>query len=241
MAGAFTNVSGADFKVTSTRTNGGFNIYRVAITWELGSWYEPDFNKPHYSFFPRVDAGGFEYASETTAYVAPTGLTAGSLSRFLEITPSGLQAVFNTSNNYFRVDYVGGNAPTTSNFNILSAGYWKHTGEIHSTGDIIGFTTAGASDERLKDTIENITEEDYLKLKELVPITYSWKSDNEKEKHYGLIAQQVDKVFPELTRKKIFGEYMTINYIGLIPILVGMIQKQNSRISELERTLNSSK
>ena len=241
MAGAFTHVSGADFKVISTRTNGGFNIYRVAITWELGSWYEPDFNKPHYSFFPRADAGGFEYASETTAYVAPTGLTAGSLSRFLEITPSGLQAVFNTSDNYFRVDYAGGNPTNTSNFNILSAGYWKHTGEIHSTGDIIGFTTAGASDERLKDTIENITEEDYLKLKELVPITYSWKSDNEKEKHYGLIAQQVDKIFPELTRKKLFGEYMTINYIGLIPILVGMIQKQNSRISELERTLNSSK
>jgi len=240
MAGSFTNVSGADFKVTSTRTNGGFNIYRVAITWELGSWYEPDFNKPHYSFFPRADAGGFETASETTAYVAPTGLTAGSLSRFLEITPSGLQAVFNTENNYFRVEFLS-STPSTSNFNIKSAGYWKHTGEFHSTGDVIGFTTAGASDERLKDTIENITEEDYLKLKELVPVTYSWKSDNEKEKHYGLIAQQVDKVFPELTRKKLFGEYMTINYIGLIPILVGMIQKQNSRISELERRLNSSK
>ena len=112
---------------------------------------------------------------------------------------------------------------------------------MHSTGDIVGFTTAGASDERLKDTIENITEEDYLKLKELVPVTYSWKSDKEKEKHYGLIAQQVDKVFPELTRKKLFGEYMTINYIGLIPILVGMIQKQNSRIAELERKINSFK
>ena len=241
MAGTFTQVNGADFKITSTRTNGSFNIFRIAITWELGRYYEPDFNKPFYGFFPRVDAGGFEYASETTTYVAPTGLAAGSLSRFLEITPSGLQAVFNSSNNYFRVDYVSGNAPSTSNFNITSAGYWKHTGEMHSTGDIVGFTTAGASDERLKDTIENITEEDYLKLKELIPVTYSWKSDTEKEKHYGLIAQQVDKVFPELTRKKLFGEYMTINYIGLIPILVGMIQKQNSRISELERRLNSSK
>jgi hypothetical protein len=241
MAGSFTQVNGADFKVTSTRTNGGFNIYRIAITWELGKWFEPDFNKPFYSWFPAEDTGGFEFASETTAYVAPTALAAGSLSRFLEITPSGLQAVFNSAKNYFRVDYVGGNDPSTSNFNINSAGYWKHTGEMHSTGDIIGFTTAGASDERLKDTIENITEEDYLKLKELVPVTYSWKSDNEKEKHYGLIAQQVDKVFPELTRKKLFGEYMTINYIGLIPILVGMIQKQNSRISELERRLNSSK
>jgi hypothetical protein len=241
MAGSFTQVNGADFKVISTRTNGGFNIYRIAITWELGRWYEPDFNKPFYSWFPAEDTGGFEFASETTAYVAATALAAGSLSRFLEITPSGLQAVFNSAKNYFRVDYVGGNDPSTSNFNINSAGWWKHVGEFHSTGDVIGFTTAGASDERLKDTIENITEEDYLKLKELVPVTYSWKSDNEKEKHYGLIAQQVDKVFPELTRKKLFGEYMTINYIGLIPILVGMIQKQNSRISELERRLNSSK
>ena len=136
MAGAFTHVSDADFKVISTRTNGGFNIYRIAITWELGSWYEPDFNKPHYSFFPRADAGGFETASETTAYVAPTGLIAGSLSRFIEITPSGLQAVFNTSDNYFRVEFLS-SPITPSNPNIKSAGTWKHTGEFHSTGDII--------------------------------------------------------------------------------------------------------
>ena len=56
-----------------------------------------------------------------------------------------------------------------------------------------------------------------------------------------LIAQQVEKIFPELTRKKVFGKYMTINYIGLIPILVGMIQNQNDRIKNLENKLNGSK
>ena len=241
IAGAFTQVDGADFEVRSTRTNGNFNRFKIAIEWELGVIQEPDSPKPLYAFYPAAFASEFEYPTSTRAYVAPTGLAAGSLSRFLEITPSGLQAVFNSSNNYFRVEYLGSTTPSPSTPNIKSAGTWKHTGDFHSTGDIVGFTTAGASDERLKDTIENITEEDYLKLKELVPVTYSWKNDNEKEKHYGLIAQQVDKIFPELTRKKIFGEYMTINYIGLIPILVGMIQKQNSRISELERRLNSSK
>ena len=243
MSGTLTHVNNADFKIVSTRTDGHFNRFKLGVQWRLEIFYESDtyYNKPSFGFFPYSYISEFEYATDTQAYVAPTGLTAGSLSRFLEITPSGLQAVFNSTNNYFRVDYVSGNTPSTSNFNIKSAGYWKHTGEMHSTGDIVGFTTAGASDERLKDTIENITEEDYLKLKELVPVTYSWKSDKEKEKHYGLIAQQVNKVFPELTRKKLFGEYMTINYIGLIPILVGMIQKQNSRIAELERKLNSFK
>jgi hypothetical protein len=245
--GTLTQVNNADFSIEATRTSGNFNRFKRTVTWELGRFFEPDFERPFYAFFP-VDVGGeFEIPSSVTTSVAPVALTAGSLSRFIEITPSGIQAVFNSTENkegtgnFFRVDYVGGFVPSTSNFNIKSAGFWKHAGEIHSMGDIVGFTTAGASDERLKDSIENVTEEDYLKLKDLVPVTYSWKDDKEKEKHYGLIAQQVDKIFPELTRKKIFGEYMTINYIGLIPILVGMIQKQNSRISELERRLNSSK
>jgi hypothetical protein len=175
-----------------------------------------------------------------------TGITMSAVSKFVEVTATGIQAVFDSNQtvNAFSIKGFdsGGTAivPSTSAFNINSAGYWKHTGEIHSTGDIVGFTTAGASDERLKDNIQNVTEEDYLKLKELVPVTYSWISDEEKHKHYGLIAQQVEKIFPELTRKKVFGQYMTINYIGLIPILVGMIQNQNERIKNLENKLNGS-
>jgi hypothetical protein len=175
-----------------------------------------------------------------------TGITMSAVSKFVEVTATGIQAVFDSNQtvNAFSIKGFDSNGtaivPSTSAFNINSAGYWKHIGEIHSTGDIIGFTTAGASDERLKDNIQNVTEEDYLKLKELVPVTYSWISDEEKHKHYGLIAQQVEKVFPELTRKKVFGQYMTINYIGLIPILVGMIQNQNERIKNLENKLNGS-
>jgi hypothetical protein len=175
-----------------------------------------------------------------------TSITMSAVSKFVEVTATGIQAVFDSNQtvNAFSIKGFdsGGTAivPSTSAFNINSAGYWKHTGEMHSTGDIVGFTTAGASDERLKDNIQNVTEEDYLKLKELVPVTYSWISDEEKHKHYGLIAQQVEKIFPELTRKKVFGQYMTINYIGLIPILVGMIQNQNERIKNLENKLNGS-
>ena len=175
-----------------------------------------------------------------------TGITMSAVSKFVEVTATGIQAVFDSNQtvNAFSIKGFDANGtaitPSTSAFNINSAGYWKHTGEIHSTGDIVGFTTAGASDERLKDNIQNVTEEDYLKLKQLVPVTYSWISDEEKHKHYGLIAQQVEKIFPELTRKKVFGQYMTINYIGLIPILVGMIQTQNERIKNLENKLNGS-
>ena len=175
-----------------------------------------------------------------------TSLSLSAVSKFVEVTATGIQVVFDSNQtvNAFSIKGFdsGGTAitPSTSTFNLTSAGYWKHTGEIHSTGDIVGFTTAGASDERLKENIKNVTDEDYLKLKELVPVTYSWISDEEKHKHYGLIAQQVEKIFPELTRKKVFGKYMTINYIGLIPILVGMIQNQNDRIKNLENKLNGS-
>ena len=123
-------------------------------------------------------------------------------------------------------------------FDNPKSSYTKYDHEVEDLGenDFYKF-----NNELKRMVAENVTEEDYLKLKELVPVTYSWISDEEKHKHYGLIAQQVEKVFPELTRKKVFGQYMTINYIGLIPILVGMIQTQNERIKNLENKLNGSK
>jgi uncharacterized protein with gpF-like domain len=44
------------------------------------------------------------------------------------------------------------------------------------------------------------------------------------KKHYGFIAQDVQKIYPHLTETKIMGEYLTINYNELIPVMVKQIQ-----------------
>ncbi len=55
--------------------------------------------------------------------------------------------------------------------------------------------------------------------------------------HYGLMAQDIEKIYPNLVAKDENG-YLSLNYTELIPILISSIQEQNERISKLEEELN---
>jgi hypothetical protein len=101
------------------------------------------------------------------------------------------------------------------------------------------------SDERLKDInceIENAVE----KLSTLRTVHFSWKSDESKKESLGLIAQDVEKQFPQLIDKgelAIKGkeekidktEYLGIRYTELIPVLVKAIQELNEKIDSLTK------
>ena len=54
------------------------------------------------------------------------------------------------------------------------------------------------SDERLKNNMNNISLETSDKLLSLNPITFQYKNDTTQIKHYGLSAQEVETLFPEL-------------------------------------------
>ena len=96
------------------------------------------------------------------------------------------------------------------------------------------------SDERLKNinsTIENAIE----KLLTLRTVNFSWKSDNTNAENIGLIAQDVEKVLPQLIHKsKLVSkideentdqtEYLGVRYTELIPVLVKAIQELNAKI-----------
>ena len=97
------------------------------------------------------------------------------------------------------------------------------------------------SDIRLKTNIEKIP--DVLDvLNEIEPVKFEWKDDVEEgieKKHIGLIAQEVEKHFPELiyegtTRDTDDETYKGLNYAGLTPILLKSIQELTKRIEELE-------
>ncbi|MFQ5633299.1 MAG: tail fiber domain-containing protein, partial [bacterium] len=51
-------------------------------------------------------------------------------------------------------------------------------------------------------------------------------------KQFGLIAQEVEEVFPELVRSGLNG-MKSIDYNGLIPVLVEAIKEQQKQISKL--------
>ena len=101
------------------------------------------------------------------------------------------------------------------------------------------------SDERYKENIEPV-ENVLTSLLNLEPVSYQLKSlrpagrmkkinqysENDNER-YGFLAQNVKEVFPRLVHTDNNG-YMSVDYIGLIPILVQSINELQARISELE-------
>ena len=99
------------------------------------------------------------------------------------------------------------------------------------------------SDKKYKKNIAVITNP-ITQLKKLKGVSFDWRVDEfkeqefSKEKQFGLIAQEVEKVFPNLVKTDENGE-KAVNYIGLIPILLESIKAQQKEIDELRNLLNN--
>ncbi|MCU0374433.1 MAG: tail fiber domain-containing protein [Chitinophagaceae bacterium] len=58
---------------------------------------------------------------------------------------------------------------------------------------------------------------------------YQWKDENaDAEKQLGLLAQEVQKVLPELVKEGENGK-LGVNYSGLIPVLLEALKAEQSR------------
>jgi hypothetical protein len=97
------------------------------------------------------------------------------------------------------------------------------------------------SDITLKENIVEISEDLSDNIMSLKPIQYTFKSDIKKDKqiHYGFIAQDFEAFFPELVSIKPDKKenIKAINYLEILPLLVGKIQKMQNEIDELKNQL----
>jgi len=89
------------------------------------------------------------------------------------------------------------------------------------------------SDERLKVNINNIDEKDIENLFTLNPIHFNYKKTIQ-NKHYGFLAQEVEKVFPELVENNNNDGYKTVNYIELIPLMFTKLKCMQKDLDELK-------
>jgi len=89
------------------------------------------------------------------------------------------------------------------------------------------------SDIRLKENIIQLSQEKVDNLLKLNPVEYLFKRDLTKKQHLGFIAQDVEKLFPNLVKNNIFG-YKTVNYIELIPIIISKMKSMQNEIDELK-------
>ncbi len=105
-------------------------------------------------------------------------------------------------------------------------------GNIHVTGVITG------SDKRFKKDVERLTGV-MEKISKLEGYTYQFRTEDFIDRGFpennqlGLIAQNVEKVYPELVKTYEDG-YKGVNYNGLIPVLIEGLREQQHGIGQLE-------
>jgi hypothetical protein len=64
-------------------------------------------------------------------------------------------------------------------------------------------------------------------------VRYEWKEGSDGRPNLGLIAQEVEAVIPEIVaRGKDEAGMMSLNYIGLAPVLIKAIQEQQATIRD---------
>jgi len=145
------------------------------------------------------------------------GVTSGSSS-----SPS---IFFNNSTN------SGFYSPTSGQFGVLSSG--TQILNVNPSGIVVtGIITAtdfnSTSDINLKENIETI--ENALELtNQLRGVKFDWRKNNKPS--YGVIAQELEKVLPELVSDT---DTKTVNYNGIIGVLIEAVKELSAEVKQLK-------
>ena len=96
-----------------------------------------------------------------------------------------------------------------------------------------------SSDVRLKENFESIPNALEL-VSQLNGTYYTWKKDAgaDKPRKLGFIAQEIEKVIPELVKTDSEG-MKSVDYIGVVPVLVEALKHQQKQIDELKALLHA--
>ena len=87
------------------------------------------------------------------------------------------------------------------------------------------------SDARLKANIISLGST-LTKLLQIDGKTYTMKKDENKKQKIGLLAQDIEKVFPELVSES--HGVKSVNYQGLVPVLINALKEQENKMNEQE-------
>ena len=93
---------------------------------------------------------------------------------------------------------------------------------------------ATSSDERLKDNIEN-SDDAGAKIDAMQVRQFDWKSTG-KHQEYGFVAQELEPVFAHAVHTDKEGDYKSVDYACLVPMLVKEIQSLRQRIATMENS-----
>ena len=159
------------------------------------------------------------YHDASNSYVNDTGtgslILKGSVIK-LESSADTANMINATAAGTVKLYYNGGERLQTTDVGVTIAG------ALTATGDITAF-----SDERLKSDIETI-DNALDKVMNMRGVSYTKQA----EKGIGVIAQEIEKVLPEVVTD---GEYKSVAYGNIVGVLIEAIKEQQKQIDELKK------
>src|SRR5262249_32729936 len=73
----------------------------------------------------------------------------------------------------------------------------------------------------------------------LRPVTFHYKQDPNGQRQYGLVAEEVARVYPELVTKGADGKVESVQYHQLIPMLLNEVQHQQQKLDTQAQQLTA--
>ena len=134
---------------------------------------------------------------------------------------------------------ISGSSSSTGSFGHLVIAKDAHIGEdVLADGDVVAYNS---SDERLKDNIE-VIKGSLDKIGGIRGVEFDWNDKSpgwakERGHDVGVIAQEVQKVLPEVVVERKSG-YLGVDYKRLIPLLVESIKELKQEVENLKKKVN---
>ena len=184
------------------------------------------------------------FTNTTSFLIGGSGTANLYLGNIISPSSSDKGARFHSSNNDFYMDFQGdatqnwflrdydgaGGTHDRFGFNFIN-------GTFTATGDVVAY--GSPSDIRLKENIKPI-QSALDKISKLQGVTFDWKEKSENildiKEDIGFIAQDVQKVLPELVRKNKDG-MLSMRHQGITPILLEAIKELKAEIEELKKQI----
>ncbi len=196
-----------------------------------------------------VANAAFGYAALRSTTTGNSNIGFGFQALYQDATGSnniamGYQAAYNLYNGSNTIEI--GNMGGPGDNNLIRIGSTQTVAYIagiagnHITGSAVYVTSGGqlgvlASSERYKTSIAPMGAGNTEKLQRLRPVSFHLRSDPKGAVQYGLIAEEVDKVYPELVIRDEAGKMQGVRYDELAPMLLNEIQKQAAEIRDLKQ------
>jgi len=141
-------------------------------------------------------------------------------------------------------DYIAWTNNTQLDFYVNGANDMRleSDGDLHVEGDVVGFSTTIASDPRLKENVEPVTDA-LSKVEQLTGYTFDYKHGGASA---GVMSTDVAQVLPSAVTRKALPlktgdeetEYDVVAYDQLHALLIEAVKELSARVKELEDGAN---